>query len=398
MNSAAESAGFAIVCAPDGEIQQVIRDDLGIFSSDAAGQTFLARLDEASHDKARLFLTELHAKRAAFDWEMNVPWHGSLTLLHFAGGVADDGLLIIGARSPADAALLYDELMSINNDQVTALRTVLKEHEPHGRPAADRNCELLDELTRLNNDLADMQRELAKTNAKLEQLNLEKNQFLGMAAHDLRSPLGVIMGYSQFLQSDAASVLSPEQLEFLAIIENRSEFMLRLIDDLLDISRIESGRLELDLEQTDLLQLVRRNVMLNDHLAAKKSIKLALETDGDVPPLSVDAGKIEQVLNNLISNAIKFSSPGAQIDVRLARVGDEIVLSVRDQGPGIPAAELEKLFRPFQKTSVKSTSGEKSTGLGLAIARRIVEGHGGRISVESESGHGSIFSFSFPVQ
>jgi two-component system, OmpR family, sensor kinase len=398
MNPSELPAGCAIVCAPDGAIRRIIRDDLGLFSARTPELTLFSGLDEASHDKARLFLAELRLRQAAFDWELNVPVSGKLTSLHFAGSVTDEGLLIIGAGSRDGVARLYDELMSINNEQMTALRHILKETAFQAQLDADRDSGVFDELTRLNNDLANMQRVLAKTNAELEQLNREKNQFLGMAAHDLRSPLGVILGYSQFLQTDATSVLSPEQLEFLAVIQNRSEFMLHLIDDLLDISRIEAGRLDLDLRSTDVADLIRRNVMLNDHLATQKSIKVSYESEGDIPPLTIDGGKIEQVLDNLLSNAIKFSQPRTHIAVRLMRSGREMVLSVRDEGPGIPVDEVKKLFRPFQKTSVRSTSGEKSTGLGLVIVRKIVEGHHGRIWVESEVGQGSTFSFALPVE
>jgi two-component system sensor histidine kinase/response regulator len=143
--------------------------------------------------------------------------------------------------------------------------------------------------------------------------------------------------------------------------------------------------------------LVERSVALNNVLSAKKSVIISFESAGDLPKVVLDAAKFGQVLNNLLSNAVKFSPPGAHVRVRLARRGDEVVLSVADQGPGIPAAELDRLFKPFVRGKARGTAGEKSTGLGLTIARRVVEGHGGRIWAESEEGRGSTFYVALPL-
>jgi signal transduction histidine kinase len=137
---------------------------------------------------------------------------------------------------------------------------------------------------------------------------------------------------------------------------------------------------------------------LNRVLATRKHITVEVDAPRALPPIPLDAGKIEQVLNNLISNAVKFSHRGTRVRVRLACAPEAVTVGVLDQGQGIPAADLTKLFQPFSKTSVQTTAGEQSTGLGLAIVRRIVEGHGGRIWVESEVGRGSEFSFTLPVE
>ena len=173
--------------------------------------------------------------------------------------------------------------------------------------------------------------------------------------------------------------------------------MLKLINDLLDVAKIESGRLDLELATGDLCGQIEENLTMNRMLAEKKGIRLDFAPECGVPLFRFDPGKIEQVLNNLISNAIKFSAPGTAVTVQASRVNDSVVVSVRDHGQGIPAEELDKLFKPFGKTTVRSTAGEKSTGLGLAICRKIVEGHGGRIWAESEVGKGSTFSFSLPA-
>lgn len=245
--------------------------------------------------------------------------------------------------------------------------------------------------------LKQAEEELARKNAELVRLNDLKNQLLGMAAHDLRNPLSVVATASGFLLEDAGRTLSePKQRDFLQRMKQNSEFMLRLIDDLLDVAKIESGRLDLELVEDDIGRLIEDNLAMNRVLAEKKGIGLRFERT-ELPRLSFDWGKVEQVLNNLVSNALKFSQSGSTVTVSTARENGSVVISVRDCGPGIPAGELGRLFQMFSTTSVRSTGGEKSTGLGLAISKRIVEGHGGRIWVESEVGSGSVFRFTLPV-
>lgn len=253
------------------------------------------------------------------------------------------------------------------------------------------------ELQEANRKLLEVQRELRDTNKQLEALNAQKNQFLGMAAHDLRNPLGHIALVTDMLMEDLADRVSAQEMEMLSITKNSSKFMLGLVNDLLDIAKIESGKLNLSLEETDLVALVAQNVERNNALAARKNIDIQFAANGDIPPMMVDPGKLEQVLNNLISNAVKYSYPDTTVTVSLARQSGEVVLSVADEGQGIPVEELGKLFQPFERTSVETTGGEKSTGLGLAIVQKIVEGHGGSIRVESTEGQGTTFYISLPI-
>jgi len=232
---------------------------------------------------------------------------------------------------------------------------------------------------------------------KLENLNELKNEFLGIAAHDLRNPIGTNLFLADLLCKEVANVLTEEQFRYLSDIQSSSRFMLQLIDDLLDVSAIEAGLLHLKRRPSDLRKLLKRNVSFNSKLASQKHIHVGLQIEGELPKLSLDEGKIEQVLNNLISNAVKFSQPGTAVEVRAVAEDDGVLISVRDQGPGISEAEHVKLFQPFGLTSVRATAGERSTGLGLAISRKIVEGHGGHIRVESQIGIGSLFLFTLPM-
>jgi len=262
---------------------------------------------------------------------------------------------------------------------------------------AARDTRLYDDLSRVNNDLATLEREMVKKNVELAKLNEQKDRILGVVAHDLRNPLGVILTYSEFLEAEASDVLNAEQRQFVAAIKETSEFMLHMVTDLLDITAIEAGHLNLDRQPTDLGLLVLRNVTLNRVLAARKEIEVKLDPVPALPPIALDSGKIEQVLNNLIGNAVKFSGRGSLVRVVLTLSKEFVTVAVTDQGPGIPASDLPQLFKPFGKASVRSTEGEQGTGLGLAIVHNIVDGHGGHIWVESEVGKGSTFSFTLPV-
>ncbi len=252
------------------------------------------------------------------------------------------------------------------------------------------------ERNRVRRALDELTTELQEKNAELERVNSQKDAFLGMAAHDLRNPLSVIVGISSLLLEGLEGPLAPSQAEFLRHIERSSAFMRTLIDDLLDISTIESGHLVLDRADVDLVQLVDHNVAMNTRLAAPKSIQLDWSAPRSPLHAHVDATRLDQVLNNLISNAVKYSLPGTTTCVRLDSVDGFAVVSVSDQGPGIPTNEQESLFRPFERASTRSTAGEGSTGLGLAIVKKIVEGHGGHIKLDSRPGEGSTFRVYLP--
>lgn len=271
-----------------------------------------------------------------------------------------------------------------------------KRPPPRAKAPVDKERKLFEDFTRLNNELITAQRELARRNAELIRLNEQKNQLLGMAAHDLRNPLGAIFSCSEYLLDELKN-LSADQLEMLRGIKSSSEFMLALIEDILNLSRIESGKIELRIEPCNLADLAARHVATNRLIAARKKIHIDLDIGPDLPAVQADPRKIEQVLDNLLSNAIKFSPPATTVTMSLMRMGAQVRIEVRDQGPGIPAAEQGKLFQPFQRTSVKPTGNEKSSGLGLAIARKIVEAHGGRIGVESAVGSGSTFFIDLPL-
>ena len=383
--------GVAIVCDEGGRVVDVIRDDVGI-GQEMVGRPFTLLVDRGSLSKALTFVNELRREGALSGWEMNVAMDGKVSTLHFAGAVVDGRLVIVAARNGEEMMDLYEELMRMGNEQTNALRAALKAQAEAARGERERDSSVYDDISALNNQLVAMQRELAKKNAELERLDALKNRFLGMAAHDLRNPLNVIYNYAEFLGYRAGERLDDEERSFLEAILESSQFMSDLINDLLDVSRIESGKLQLVWQAIDLTQLVERNLQLNRLLAGKKEIELVLDVEAaGVPTIIADPGKLEQVLNNLISNAVKYSPLESRVVVRLRRHEEGVLISVEDEGIGIAAEEMDQLFRPFVTPATRGPAGEKSTGLGLVIVRRIVEGHGGDIWVESEEGVGTTF-------
>jgi signal transduction histidine kinase len=232
---------------------------------------------------------------------------------------------------------------------------------------------------------------------ELVELNLLKNRFLGMAAHDLRSPLTTIRGFLSLFTNGYLGHLDDEQKEATHHMNRACETMLALINELLDVNTIEAGQLELHLEPMD-LDLYLQEAIRNNHLqSADKNIVLKLDVPAGLPNVSLDVKRMNQVLNNLISNAIKYSNPNTQITVGATAKREDVEVWVADQGQGIPEDELPKIFQEFGKTSVRPTAGESSTGLGLAIVKRMVEMHGGHVAVASTYGSGSRFSFTLPL-
>lgn len=249
--------------------------------------------------------------------------------------------------------------------------------------------------THLNSQLlAEQQKSLVE---QLSRADAAKNRFLGMAAHDLRGPLASIRGLAEFLRDGVVGDLTADQLDLVNTIHGASQSMLRMVNELLDVATIESGELKIDPEKHNLAELIEKSVYLANIEAAKKNTRISFAAP-EVPPYpSIDSAKIQQVVDNLLSNAAKYSPPGSSITVELRRDSDVCIFGVKDQGPGIPENERDKLFKDFGRLSVKPTGGEKSTGLGLAICRKIVEAHRGTILAENLPGGGAEFRVSLPL-
>lgn len=277
----------------------------------------------------------------------------------------------------------------INSDKMQIIDLLLSTYES----AIQKNLE----LSEANKQLVGMHREMAIKNSELEKLNEEKGKFIRMAAHDIRNPIAAILSSSEFLLELIENRIDETETEYLTMISKSGEYVLRLLNELLDLEVIESGNMELNYENLDIVSLTEKSVALNRMVADNKSINILFDYEEEVMNAKVDRTKIDQVLNNLISNAIKYSFPDNDIIVSLRKEGNNIIIAIKDHGQGIPKEEQHKLFRPFGKTSTRGTEGEESTGLGLSISKKIIENHNGKIWFESESKVGSTFYFSLPV-
>jgi len=390
--------GFAVICNEADLVEQVLQNDFRFQQPMAAGHLITRIFDEENVDKVLRFLQEARNSGTAFDWELVVVLENSSLTLHCAAARLDGQLLVIGATSRDSALQVIEEMLKINNDQTNSIRLLVKELQQSSSMLVDRDNATYEELTRLNNEMAAMQRELMKKNHELAQLNQQKNYFLGMASHDLRTPLSTIVSFSEYLCDQKKELFSEDDLEMLSTIRRSSDFMLALIDDLLDISKIESGNLHLNLEHTDLKRLVAANVDMHRYLAEKKRLRILFTVAEPFPEQVVcDSRRIEQVLNNLLSNAIKFSYPDSVVEVSLFALTGNIHIVVDDSGSGMTPTALEQIFTPFTFASKAGTFGEKGTGLGLAIARRIIEGHGGTIRAENREEGGTRLTVILPV-
>lgn len=257
---------------------------------------------------------------------------------------------------------------------------------------------LLDELTRLNNEMAALHRELARQKAHLERLNRLKDDFLGMAAHDMRTPLNVLTMGAAVLEEDADEALTPEVRMFVRTVRASAMRMLRLVNQLVDVAAIETGRLRLDLQSCDIVELARDVVETHKVIAAPKRIQLELIADAGTCPVLADPDRLHQAVSNLVGNAIKFTPEEGRVQVEVGCGATEITISVRDTGVGIAPENMPHLFTPFAIRHTRGTAGEPGTGLGLAISKRIVEAHAGRIWAESEPGQGTTFHIALPAR
>ena len=251
--------------------------------------------------------------------------------------------------------------------------------------------------THLQNQILSEQRKMLVE--QLSKANAAKNRFLGMAAHDLRNPLASIRGIAEFLREGAVGPLTSEQRELIDTIHGASQSMLHMVNELLDVATIEAGELKLSLENHNLGDLIAKSVSMISREALKKKTHVTFNPPGEAVTLSIDPAKMKQVVDNLLSNAIKYSPPGSTIRafVTLNAADSTCSCSIQDEGPGIPDDERDRLFKDFSRLSSKPTGGEKSTGLGLAICRKIVEAHHGKVVAENLPGRGCEFRVTLPA-
>jgi len=254
-----------------------------------------------------------------------------------------------------------------------------------------------DELGGLATNLNRMNDELGRLYRQLETANQHKSEFLANMSHELRTPLNAIIGFSEALLERLFGELNTKQDEYLNDILASGRHLLSLINDILDLSKVEAGRMELELSTFDVPLALGNAMTLVRERAQRHGVTLALDVVPDFGSLVADERKFKQILLNLLSNAVKFTPEGGRVDLSARRKDDNVVVAVHDTGIGIALEDQAAVFEEFRQVGGDNASRHEGTGLGLALAKKFVELHGGRIWLESELSKGSTFTFSVPM-
>ena len=234
---------------------------------------------------------------------------------------------------------------------------------------------------------------------KLKAVSKLQADFSALIAHDLRSPLHTIIGAVEMMKDGLFGTLNDNQKNWLDRVKNNATGLVNLVSDFLDVSKLESGRIELSRAEINIAELVQNTVQNFAPLAQSKNVTLTCEADRSMRPIRADSRRLDQVLTNLVSNAVKFTGPGGAIQLRVRPDNDEGVrVEIQDSGVGIPHAEIKNLFQKYRQVKSLTVPAEKGTGLGLVICKMIVEAHGGTIWVDSEEGKGATFTFTLPPE
>ena len=254
-----------------------------------------------------------------------------------------------------------------------------------------------DELGALAANVNRMNDELRRLYKELETTSQHKSEFLANMSHELRTPLNAIIGFSQVLRERISGEINAKQEEYLDDILTSANHLLALINDVLDLSKVEAGQVELQVARFSLQDALERGVSMVRERATKDGVQVTLHANGGLDVVTGDERRIRQVIFNLLSNAVKFTPAGGLVDLTATQANGEVRVSVTDTGPGIAADDLDRIFDEFQQTESGLQQGE-GTGLGLAVSKRLVELHGGRIWCDSEVGKGSTFVFTLPLR
>jgi signal transduction histidine kinase len=313
---------------------------------------------------------------------------GLLLLLEFLGpwglalGVPPTWLLLAFHRA-------YKERMEEQRRRIAEVESLNADLE---RKVAERTRELQEALERIE----EANKRLRDTNQRLVEANRAKTEFLANVSHELRTPLNGILGFSDLLTDDGFGDLSPQQREFVDDIRDSGEHLLELINDILDLSKIEVGKMTVDLSEVDVSGTVVDAVGMMRSLAAKKRITLSLDVDAAIETASLDRRLFRQILVNLLSNAVKFTPEDGQVSVRATREDRTLIVAVADTGIGIPGEDHARIFQEFYQVDGSYSRKYQGTGLGLALVERMMKLHEGTVTVTSEPGAGSTFTCTFP--
>jgi signal transduction histidine kinase len=304
-------------------------------------------------------------------------------------------LIGIGGGSLALALLLglvlsWSLVVSVRRTQARLARIAAGDFSGHVEvPNRDGIGALAADVNRMND-------ELQRLYGELESASRHKSDFLATMSHELRTPLNAIIGFSEVLHEQMFGELNERQLAYVNDVLAAGRHLLELINDVLDLAKIEAGRMELDFSQVAIPEILQSAVSMHAERASRGGIELALKTEPEEIPVTADERRLRQVVFNLVSNAVKFTPANGRVNISAQIDNGNVEVAVADTGSGIAAEDIEKIFEEFEQTS--SGKQVEGTGLGLPLSRKLVELHGGRLWAESEVGHGSTFRFTIPLQ
>lgn len=364
-------------------------DSLG---QQAAIQLIKTNLGKNTMDSLRVEVRTLLAKEGAINKDISEKYQNGLYKMNVIRYCIQAFVILITFTAIITLTRKQKEIIHLLNDLKQANSTLEQKVEERTKQLHEANME----LTAQNEEISAQADQIYSQNDELILLNEQKNKFLGIASHDMKSPLKRVDALLGLVKASPNATVA-SQKEFFDIIGNTVDGMQKLVGQLLDINKIEQGKHEIHLESFDLIKFSRNILSTFDSQAAQKNIQLLFESS--FPEFSVKSDKmvLAQILENLISNALKFSSSNTSVRLEITSKEKAVALSIHDQGPGIKESELSLLFGKFQKLSNRPTAGESSSGLGLSIVKDLATSLGGSVDCQSEIGKGSTFSVRLPA-
>ncbi|MFH5885281.1 ATP-binding protein [Halalkalibaculum sp. DA3122] len=388
--------GLCLVCSREGQILRVPFDDLEMVPKDRLPAQFSDIIDRESIGKAANFWEEILDNEFVFDYQLYVRQDEEPVPLHFSAATFNGQVWIIAAANDEMLEKMLDEMMLINNEQQNRIRRTEKKLSKLEQYRPDPSLDTYDEISKVNNELINVQRQLMKQNREISNLNEQLNRsnrelehFAYAVSHDLKEPLRMIRSFMRLLEKKYGDELDEKAREYIHYAVDGAERMNAMISSLLEYSRV--GRKNREAEEVDLNKVVDKVTRLNrsvieEHGGAVKCADLPVVVGQEVP--------LQQLFNNLVSNALKYRKAGTApvVEIRFKEKPKEWIFTVSDSGRGIAPEYHETIFDLFQRVE-SAAEEETGTGMGLAICKKIVEHHGGEIWVESEPGEGSTFYF-----
>lgn len=376
---------IALTCLANGKILSVLHDDLQVLSKSKPATMLPSISTPQSRQICFEMLGTLLNEKAVYGWLIELDSNKGPLSLYFAGVFFDESILVVGCEDILDVPAFTEELSYRKDRHISLLRDLVK-----AKSHLFENIKWFDEMSKLQNQNSEIQRELAIKNVKLEEINRQKNELLGMAAHDLRNPVGAISTFSAALLHEGSG-----NKEVINEIQGLCQYMSDIIDKFLNYSSIESGKLPITKKLLNLAEILAETIELYKVPAGQDGIEINLDTPSTVL-IEIDAYRIQQVLGNLISNAIQHANNQINILVDSKTNDGFVTIRVCDDGAGISEEHKKKIFDIFYQVDSIHSGSPSGFGIGLAIVNKIVRAHGGQVTVASQKPRGSCFTLSLP--